>query len=157
MMKTRISILLIVSLVAIFGMSSCAIQELSVGTPKDVKINNLNLEGISLGCKIPINNPNTFGFNVKGVKLNVEVNDISIGCINKKDKIHIKPKSNDAYSINYDAAFKDIVKNPVTLVNAFSKGSVTIKLSGHVKVSKFIVSKKIKVEHTENISKFKFF
>lgn len=156
-MKTRITILLFAFLMAIIGMNSCNIQEVSVGTPKDVKVNNLSLSGISIVGKIPINNPNTFGFNVKGVKLNVSVNDIPIGCLNKKERIHISPKSNNAYQINYDASFKDIVKDPVALTNALTRGSATLKLSGYVKVSKFIVSKKIKVEHTENLSRFKFF
>lgn len=155
-MKTRISILLL-ALSMILGMSSCAIQEVSVGKPKDVKVNNISFSGISIGGKIPIENPNNFGFNVTGVKLNVSINDIPIGCLNKKEKIHIKPNSNNAYQINYDANFKDIVKDPVALKNALTKGSASVKLSGYVKVSKFIVSKKIKVEHQENISKFKFF
>lgn len=157
MMKTRITIVLLALSMIIVGMSSCAIQEVSVGTPKDVKVNNLSLSGISIGGKIPIDNPNSFGFNVKGVKLDVTINDIPIGCFNKRDRIHIKPKSNNAYPINYDVSFKDIVKDPITLTNAFTRGNVNLKLSGYVKVSKFIVSKKIKVEHTENLSRFKFF
>ncbi|MBR3945768.1 MAG: LEA type 2 family protein [Bacteroidales bacterium] len=156
-MKTRITILLLALSVAIVGMNSCAIQEVSVGTPKDVKVNNLSLSGISISGKIPIDNPNSFGFNIKGIKLDVSVNDISIGCLNKRERIHINPKSNNAYQINYDASFKDIVKDPIALKNAFTKGSTTLKLSGYVKVSKFIVSKKIKVEHQENLSRFKFF
>lgn len=156
-MKTRITILLLALSVAIIGMNSCAIQEVSVGTPKDVKVNNLSLSGISISGKIPVDNPNSFGFNIKGIKLDVSVNDIPIGCLNKRERIHINPKSNNAYQINYDASFKDIVKDPIALKNAFTKGSTTLKLSGYVKVSKFIVSKKIKVEHQENLSRFKFF
>ena len=156
-MKTRITILLLALSVAIVGMNSCAIQEVSVGTPKDVKVNNLSLSGISISGKIPIDNPNSFGFNIKGIKLDVSVNDIPIGCLNKRERIHINPKSNNAYQINYDASFKDIVKDPIALKNAFPKGSTTLKLSGYVKVSKFIVSKKIKLEHQENLSRFKFF
>ncbi len=156
-MKTRITILLLALSVAIVGMNSCAIQEVSVGTPKDIKVNNLSLSGISISGKIPVDNPNSFGFNIKGIKLDVSVNDIPIGCLNKRERIHINPKSNNAYQINYDASFKDIVKDPIALKNAFTKGSTTLKLSGYVKVSKFIVSKKIKVEHQENLSRFKFF
>lgn len=157
MMKTRILMSMLALLMLVAAMSSCAIQEVNVGTPKDVKVQNLSLSGISISGKIPIDNPNSFGFNVKGVKLDVSVNGIPVGCINKKEKIHINPKSNNAYSLNYDASFKDIVKDPVALKNALTKGSVSVKLSGYVKVSKFIVSKKIKVEHQENINKFKFF
>ncbi|MBO7133038.1 MAG: LEA type 2 family protein [Bacteroidales bacterium] len=156
-MKTRILMSMLALLMLVAAMSSCAIQEVNVGTPKDVKVQNLSLSGISISGKIPIDNPNSFGFNVKGVKLDVSVNGIPVGCINKKEKIHINPKSNNAYSLNYDASFKDIVKDPVALKNALTKGSVSVKLSGYVKVSKFIVSKKIKVEHQENINKFKFF
>ena len=156
-MKIRISILLLVLSIMIVGMSSCAIQEVSVGKPQDVKVNDLSFSGISISGKIPINNPNTFGFTVKGVKLDASVNDIPIGCINKKDRIHIKPKSNDAYQLNYDASFKDVVKDPKALIGAFTKGGATLKLSGYVKVSKFLISKKIKVDHQENLSKFKFF
>ena len=50
-MKTRITILLFAFLMAIIGMNSCNIQEVSVGTPKDVKVNNLSLSGISIGGK----------------------------------------------------------------------------------------------------------
>ena len=156
-MKTRISILLLALSIMIVGMSSCAIQEVSVGTPRDVKLNNLSLSGISISGKIPIENPNNFGFNVKGVKLDVTINDIPIGCLNKKEKIHVNPKSKDAYQINYDASFKDVVKDPKALIGAFTKGGATLKLSGYVKVSKFIVSKKIKVDHQENLSRFKIF
>lgn len=156
-MRRRISILLLTFSVILASMSSCAIQEISVGKPKDVKVNNLSFSGISISGKIPIDNPNKFGFNVSGIKLNVSINDVPVGCLNKKEKIHIKPNSNNAYPINYDASFKDIVKDPVALKNAFTKGSATVKLSGYVKVSKFIVSKKIKVEHQENLSKLKFF
>lgn len=157
MMKTRILMSMLALLMLVAAMSSCAIQEVNVGTPKDVKVQNLSLSGIRISGKIPIDNPNSFGFNVKGVKLDVSVNGIPVGCINKKEKIHINPKSNNAYSLNYDASFKDIVKDPVALKNALTKGSVSVKLSGYVKLSKFIVSKKIKVEHQENINKFKFF
>lgn len=156
-MKTRISILLLALSIMIVGMSSCAIQEVSVGSPRDVKLNNLSLSGISISGKIPIENPNNFGFNVKGVKLDVTINDIPIGCLNKKERIHINPKSKDAYQINYDASFKDVVKDPKALIGAFTKGGATLKLSGYVKVSKFIVSKKIKVDHQENLSRFKIF
>lgn len=156
-MKTKLSILVLVFSMALCGMTSCDIQKISVGTPKDVKLNNLSLSGISISGKIPIENPNNFGFNVKGVKLDVTINDIPIGCLNKKEKIHINPKSKDAYQINYDASFKDVVKDPKALIGAFTKGGATLKLSGYVKVSKFIISKKIKVDHQENLSKFKFF
>lgn len=156
-MKAKISILLLALSILIAGMSSCAIQEVSVGTPKDIKVNSISFSGISISGKIPIDNPNNFGFNVKGVKLNVSLNEIPIGCLNKKERIHINPKSNNAYTINYDASFQDIVKDPLALKNALMKGSATIKLSGYVKVSKFIISKKVKVEHTENLNRFKLF
>ncbi len=137
--------------------TSCSVQELSVGKPKDVKIDNISLTGIKISGKIPIENPNNFGFNVNRVMLNISINDLSIGNLNKKEKIHIKPNSNEAYSINYEASFKDVLKDPAALKNAIMKGSGNVKFSGYVKVSKFLVSKKIKIEHTENISKFKFF
>ena len=156
-MRRRLSILLMIFSIIIIGMSSCSIQEISVGKPKDVKVDNLSFSGISLSGKIPIDNPNNFGFNVKRVKLDISVNGIPVGCLNKKEKIHVKPNSKNSYTINYDASFKEIVKDPVALKNALTKGSASIKLTGYVQVSKFIVSKKIKVEHTENISKFKFF
>ncbi len=156
-MKTRITILLLAFSIAIVGMNSCAIQEVSVGKPKDIKVNNISFSGISISGKIPINNPNKFGFNVNKIKLDISMNDIPIGCLNKKERIHIKPNSNNAYQINYDASFKDVVKDPIALTNALTKGSATVKLSGYVKVSKFIISKKVKVEHQENISKIKLF
>ena len=142
---------------AVVGLGSCSIQEVSVGNPKDIKLNSLSFSGISISGKIPVNNPNQFGFNLSRVKLDVSVNGIPIGCINRKERIHISPRSNNSYPINYDASFKDIVKDPMALKDALTKGSATVKLSGYVKVSKFIVSKKIKVEHTENMSRFKFF
>ena len=138
-------------------MASCSIQEISVGKPQNVKIENLSLSGIKISGKIPVNNTNNFGFNIKGAKLDISINGVPVGSINKKEKIHIKPKSNTAYPINYEASFKDIVKDPAALRNALTKGSGTVKLSGHVKVSKFIISKKIKVEHEEKIGKFKLF
>ena len=157
-MKTTTSLILSIIFAALtLCLNSCSIQDVSVGTPKDVKVNNLSLNGISIEGKIPIENPNNFGFNLSKINIEVYVNDINIGRINKREKIHIKPHSKNSYPLKYDATFKDIVKDPITLTNAFTKGSVTIKLSGYVTASKFLLSKKIKVEHKENISKFKFF
>jgi len=157
-MRTKTSLILPIIFAALtLCINSCSIQDVSVGTPKDVKVNSLSLSGINIEGKIPIENPNKFGFNLSKINIDVYVNDIHIGCINKREKIHIKPQSKNSYPLKYDASFKDIVKDPIALTNAFSKGSVIIKLNGYVTASKFLLSKKIKVEHKENISKFKFF
>ena len=145
------------SLALVMMLQSCSIQHVTVGKPKDGKIDNLSLSGIKFIGKIPINNPNNFGFNLKKAKLDVEVNGIYMGCINKKEKIHIKPNSNETYTLNYDASLKDAVKDPVALKNALLKGSPKVKVSGYVKVSKFIVSKKIDVNFEESLGKFKLF
>lgn len=156
-MQSKYILLPIIAITIILSMASCSIQEISVGKPKNVKVDNLNLSGIKISGEIPINNTNNFGFNIKGVKLDIAVNGLQVGSLNKKEKIHIKPNSNTAYPINYEASFKEIVKDPVALRNALSKGSGTIKLTGHVTASKFIISKKIKIEHEEKIGKFKLF
>ncbi len=154
-MKIRTIFLLIIA--ATISFSSCTLQEISVGKPQDVKVDNISLNGIKISGKIPVNNPNNLGFNINKAKLDIYLNGISIGSLNKHERIHIKPNSNDAYTINYEASFKEIVKDPLALKSAILQGSPTLKLSGYVKASKFIISKKIKVEHQENISKLKLF
>lgn len=156
-MKIRLFAILITLLSVCIMLNSCAIQEVTVDKPKDIKLDKLNFSEIKLSGQIPVNNPNNFGFNVKGVKLDITINGVKVGSLNKHEKIHIKPKSNNAYSINYEAKFKDIIKDPKTLTNAFMQGGAKLQLKGYVKVSKFIISKKIEVEHEQNLGKFKLF
>lgn len=156
-MKIRTIILVIIAVMASMCLGSCSLQEISVGKPQDVKVDNISLREIKISGKIPVNNPNNFGFNINKAKLDIYLNGISVGSLNKHERIHIKPHSNDAYTINYEASFKDIVKDPMALKSALLQGSTTLKLSGYVKASKFIISKKIKVEHQENMSRLKLF
>jgi LEA14-like dessication related protein len=121
-------------------------QDLVIGNPEGIKVEELTRKNIGLQIDLPVENPNNFGFTVKGVDLDVYINDTKLGTIKKTDKIKIKSNSNEVYPIGFSVKPSDILVGAWTLIADLSKNQTELKLKGYVKVSKMLISKKIAVD-----------
>lgn len=149
----KINVLLIIFLPALF--ISCSIQQLNIGNPEGLEIEELSMKSVRLKIMVPIENPNNFSFKVKNVNLDLLVNDKNVGKVKKLEKVKIKAKSKETYPVSFELAPQDALTNILFLVGELQKRSPELKITGSLTVSKLGIPYKIKVEHEQNFDKFK--
>lgn len=150
---TRIKQLLIVIAATTFFMS-CSIQQIDIGNPENIEIEELSMRGIKLKLMVPIENPNNFSFKIKNVNLDLLVNDRNVGKVKKMDKVLIPANSKDVYPVSFELEPKDALTNILFLVGELQSRSPDLEVKGTVTVAKFGVPKRIKVDHKQQVGKF---
>lgn len=133
---------------------SCSVQNIDIGNPTGVEPEELSMKAVRLKIFIPIDNPNTFSFNIKKVDLDLFVNGRNVGKVNKMEKIKIPAKSKDTYPVTFEIKPKDALTNVLFLIGEIQKRNPELEVKGIVTVSKFGLPKRIKVNHKQNIDKF---
>lgn len=133
---------------------SCSVQNINIGNPSGVEPEELSMKAVRLKIHIPIENPNSFSFNIKKVDLDLFVNGRNVGKVNKLDKIKIPAKSKETYPVSFEITPKDALTNVLFLVAEMQKRNPELEVKGTVTVSKFGIPKRIKVNHKQNIDKF---
>jgi LEA14-like dessication related protein len=151
-MKIPSIIICVISFILFF--TSCQIQDLVIGNPNSLKINELNKNNIGLTLDLPVENPNNFSFIVRGVDMDLYINNVKLGTIKKLDRVRIKAKSRESYPINFDVKPSDLLGGAWSVLRDLSGGSVELKLDGDVKVSKFLVAKRIKLDEKQVVEIF---
>jgi len=134
---------------------SCSIQQLNIGNPEGMEIEELSMKSVRLKIMVPIENPNNFSFNVKNVNLDLMVNDRNVGKVKKLEKIKISAHSKDIYPVSFELTPKDALTNILFLIGELQKRAPELEITGSVTVSKLGIPYKIKVEHEQNFEKFK--
>ncbi|NLA24499.1 MAG: LEA type 2 family protein [Bacteroidales bacterium] len=140
----------LIPLLALFALlSSCKYQEITVGTPENLKIGEVKSGNINLSVDLPVNNPNSFSFKIKKIDLDVYVDDLKAGKVNKSQKTRVKAKSNEMHSINVSFKASDLFGNGFKIASAMAKGNPEIKVKGNMKVGKLFITKKINIDNKE--------
>ncbi len=149
-MKLKLIILLAFTL----SLVSCNIQELTIGNPNDVKVEELSMKAVRLQIMVPIENPNNFSFKVKNVNLDLIVNGRNVGKVKKMDKVQIPANSKGTYPISFEITPSDALTNILFLMRELQNRSPDLEIDGTVTVAKLGVPYKIKVNHKETLDKF---
>lgn len=134
--------------------SSCQMQDLIVGKPEGIKVEELSRKNIGLKVGLPVENPNDFGFTVKGIDIDVYVSGVKLGTINKTNKVKIGANSNMVYPININVKPSELLESGWGLLMDLGSDDVELMLKGNVKVSKFLISKKVKLDIKHNVEIF---
>lgn len=146
--------LFIIVMIFITTMYSCQMQDLVIGNPEGLKVDELNRKNIGLTVDLPVENPNNFGFTVKGVDMDLYINNVKMGNIKKMGRVKVKSKSSEVYPISFSVNPSDLVGGAWSILRDLSGGSVELRLNGSVKVSKFLVAKKIKLDEKQVVEIF---
>jgi LEA14-like dessication related protein len=137
-------------LIIIFtSLNSCSYQDINIGNPTDLKVEELNMKNIKLIIMVPIDNPNNFAFKIKSVNIDLFINGRKVGKINKIDKVRIPKNSKEIYPVPFEIETSDGLMNILAIFNDLQKGRPKIALKGNVKVGKVLINKKIKVNHEQ--------
>ncbi|HNQ68932.1 MAG TPA: LEA type 2 family protein [Bacteroidales bacterium] len=152
-MKKAINVLLLIFFTCFFF--SCKVQQLNIGNPEGMEIEELSMKSVRLKIMVPIENPNNFSFKVRNVNLDLLVNDRNVGKVKKLDAVKISAKSKEVYPVSFELTPKDAVTNILFLLGELQKRSPELEVTGSVTVSKLGIPYKIKVEHEQNFDNFK--
>jgi LEA14-like dessication related protein len=134
---------------------SCSIQEISIGNPEGVEVEELSMKSVKLKVMVPIENPNDFSFKIKNVNLDLVINDRNVGKVKKMDKVKIPANSKEVYPVSFELTTADALTNILFLIGELQKRNPELAITGTVTVSKFGIPKRIKVEHEQNFEGFK--
>ncbi len=148
----RCSIVTILFISAFFF--SCSIQQLNIGNPEGIEVEELSMKAVKLKIMVPIENPNNFSFTLKGVNLDLIVNDKNVGKVQKMDKLRIPANSKQTYPVTFELTTKDALSNILYLVGELQKRKPKLEIIGTITVSKLGIPKRIKVENEQNFEGF---
>ena len=149
----KLSLLLV--LLSVISFSCFEIKPIEVGDIQGVRINKLSGKSVSLDVLLPINNPNTFKFKITGVNLNIVVNNVKLGKVKNIDKVTVPARSNQIYSFLVEVEFSKILTGAISLFKYLMESQAKVKLTGHIKVKAFFISKTIEVNEEKTVKLFK--
>lgn len=135
----------------ILMLNSCQMQDLVVGAPDYLRVKELNRKNIVLQIKMPVENPNNFGFTLKAIDMDVFVNNQKIGTVKKTNKVKIKANSSKIYTIDFEIKPSDLLGGAFGLIRDLRKNKVDLEIKGYIKAQKFLISKKIKIENKQEV------
>jgi len=133
---------------------SCSIQQLNIGNPEGLEIEELSMNGVRLKIMVPIENPNNFSFKIKKVNLDLIINERNVGKVNKLEKVSITANSNEIYPVSFALETKEALSNILFLVGELQKRNPELQIKGSITVSKFGIPYKIKVDQEQNFDKY---
>ena len=152
-MKHFLSITIL--LVLMLFLSSCEVKEVEVGNIQSFNIINIDKEYVTIDITAKVKNPNNFSFTISKVNLDVSFNNVALGKINKVKSVKIRKNSNELQHLVFKLKLEQITKGSLLFIPALLTNKAKIKVNGYIKASKFLYSKKIKVDYnnTTKISK----
>jgi LEA14-like dessication related protein len=152
-MKPKIIILL--AFAAAIILPSCTFDDVEVGKISGVNIISTSKEGIEIEVNIPVKNPNSMGFTISKVNIDLALNGVEFGKVSQAKSIRVKPKSDQVYPILFQIKFKESFQGLPKLLAAVMMGKkIDMKAEGYIKARKFVFSKKFTIDEKTPVNLF---
>ena len=152
-MKFRI--VFIFAFLSTFFFTSCDVKEITVGDIESVSITEMTSEYIAVEIKIPINNPNNFGFKLVKADIDIEMNGVQLGNINKLKRVKIPANSNDVHTFNLQVSMDDLKQGGLAFLGSLLSNKAGVNMKGYIKARSFLISKKVDVDYDKSVKLFK--
>jgi len=128
-------------------LSSCSsYKEVTIQGIENFSIKKINKKEMQTEIVVKIKNPNNFGFYIYSGKANIYLSNIPLGKAVLSKKVYIAPNSTETYPFLLNTSFDKISLQDV-ISNFSLSGIGKIKIDGHVKVGKFLIRRKIKINY----------
>ncbi len=139
-----------------FIISGCSFKDIEMGNIEGIELLKVNKDGIDFNIMLPITNNNKYAFSIR--KVNLIINSKSgsqIATITSKKNIRLDASSKKTYRFNFSLKFTSVKNVSLEVVKTFLKRSANLKITGHIKIGKFIFTKNIKVDEQRNYQLFR--
>lgn len=132
-------------------------KDVSISKIEQMRIAKLDKDGINAEIDVRINNPNKIGFTIFRSKVDVKMNDVSVGKAHLKKKIRVKADADETYTFVISGKFNDIMANGgvLNVLSSLMSKSANVGLKGNVRVGKFFPVKKFPIDNKQRIPLFK--
>jgi len=127
-----------------------------MGNIKGIELQNINKDGVDFNIMLPIANNNKYAFSIR--KINLIINNKSgnqIATLKSKKNIRLDANSKKTYRFNFSLKFTSVKNVSLEVIKTFLKRSANLKITGNIKVGKFIFTKNIKVDEQRNYQLFR--
>jgi LEA14-like dessication related protein len=141
--------------IAVFILTSCNIKDVEVGKIESVSIKELTKEHISLELMVPVKNNNDFSFTISDVNLDLSLNNVALGKVNKTSKLKIPANSNSVHPFEVEIKFSKLADNPLSLFSSLISNKIGLKAKGYIKARKFLIWKKYPIDENQSVKLFK--
>lgn len=119
---------------------------------ENIKVKNISKAGISLEISALIENRTYHSFKISDARLDVMLNQVSIGQVKLKEDCLIRRRRAETYTFNVEASYSDLISGGLaTLVNLAFKKQIRCTCKGWMEVSKWGIRKKIPVDFDQEV------
>ncbi|MFN5984505.1 MAG: LEA type 2 family protein [Fluviicola sp.] len=138
-----------VLIISILLVSSCKLEDIDIDEPDNFNLKKYSSNQVEASFDVTVDNPSGMNFKLKRTNIAVFTGDKKLGTIFLSDKIKVKRKSENTYTVPVRIDLIDGAMRTIMLEGA--TGKIPLHFLGSVKVGTFIFSKKIKVDETKEI------
>ncbi len=145
--------LLFIILLSLFQVS-CNYSGVVISDIKDVKLEKINADNISLNITVPIVNPNSFKINITKYNLLIKINNQEFQLVEVKRNIRIPKKFNGTISFPIKLKSNKVfsLKTLTNLYRLFSSKKAEIEVVGTIKIRVLLIPKKIKINEKRTVN-----
>ncbi len=130
-------------------------NNVEVGKIEDLIFNSFKENIVELSLKVPISNPNNFGFRIKEINLRTTVNSYYLGRVTSDDVIIIPAKSNEIHNLKIKLRITNIIQGITVFFSLFKEDNIEVEIEGYIKFKSVLITRKIYVKETALINSFK--
>ena len=145
--------LLFIILLSLFQVS-CNYNDVTISDIKDVKLEKINADNISLTITVPIVNPNNFKINITKYDLLIKINNQEFQLVEVKRNIRIPKKFNGTISFPIKLKSNKVLslKTLTNLYRLFSSKKAEIEVEGTIKIRVLLIPKKININEKRTVN-----
>ncbi len=145
--------LLFIILLSLFQVS-CNYNDVVISDIKDVKLEKINADNISLNITVPIVNPNSFKINITKYNLLIKINNQEFQLVEVKRNIRIPKKFNGTISFPIKLKSNKVfsLKTLTNLYRLFSSKKAEIEVVGTIKIRVLLIPKKININEKRTVN-----
>jgi hypothetical protein len=138
-----------VLIISILLVSSCKLEDIDIDEPDNFNLKKYSSNQVEASFDVTVDNPSGMNFKLKKTNIAVFTGEKKLGTIYLSDKIKVKRKTENTYTVPVRIDLIDGAMRTIMLEGA--SGKIPLHFLGSVKVGTFIFSKKIKVDETKEI------
>jgi len=146
---------IVCGLLLVLFLGSCSSwQDVTVTKVEQFHVLKLDPSGIVADLDLKIKNPNWLGFTIYDTDLDLKLNGNKVGKITLKDKVHINPHSEEAYTFVIASQFDKVLSGGGGLMGLLSMAmtnSANIGVAGTLHAGKFLYRKKFKIDVSQKV------
>lgn len=138
-----------VLIISILVVSSCKLEDIDIDDPDNFNLKKYSSNQVEASFDVTVDNPSGLNFKLKKTNIAVFTGEKKLGTIFLSEKIKVKKKSENTYTVPVRIELVDGAMRTIMLEGA--TGKIPLHFLGSVKVGTFIFSKKIKIDETKEI------